>query len=120
MFRPILRSRTALAVGALLVVLSAAPGAARPGVTARNTAKVAVAPAGLLSRLWNSMKVLWGEAGCSIDPNGARCANGTPGGTATVSPPPNGCTIDPNGTGCAAVSPAPAGCSIDPDGCIAR
>lgn len=122
MFHPVRRRSAALALGALLAALSAAPVAARPATVRRGAANIAVAPAGLIDLLWGSLRALWGANGCTIDPDGARCASGTTGGSGAVSPPPNGCTIDPSGAGCtnATASPAPAGCSIDPDGCSAR
>lgn len=122
MSRPARRRTAALALGALLVALSASPAIARPATALRSAVYAAAAPAGLLDRLWGSLKVLWGEAGCTIDPNGVRCSNGTPGGSANVSPAPEGCSIDPSGARCASAtaSPAPAGCTIDPDGCAAR
>jgi len=120
MSHPVRRRTVALVLGALFATLSAAPVAARPTSARRSVVTVSLRPAGLLDRLWSSLHVLWSEAGCTIDPDGAKCANSPSGGGVVVSPPPNGCSIDPNGVGCAsaAASQAPAGCTIDPNGCI--
>jgi len=100
MSRSIRRRIATLALGALL----AAPWAVRAGErhsAAPRGARAAVQePAGFLGRLWGSLEALWGEAGCTIDPDGARCASGTQGGITPVSPAPEGCTIDPSGAAC--------------------
>jgi len=100
MSRPSRCRTAALALGALLAVAGASPLVARSPVTPPRSAPVAARPEGLLDRVWGSLKALWGENGCSIDPNGARCASGTTGVITIVSPAPNGCSIDPDG--CAA------------------
>lgn len=55
------------------------------------------APLDLLSRFWSTLSALWGENGCTLDPNG-RCVtnpgDNTSSGTTTGD---SGCTIDPDG-----------------------
>src|SRR5947199_10248841 len=50
-----------------------------------------------VGRFWQQLTILWGAAGCILDPNGAKCA-AAPTGHAVVAPPaPQGCITDPNG-----------------------
>jgi len=120
MSRSIRRRMLTVALGALLAVPWSAQAVGQPKVQRpRATAK---ASAGFLGSLWGSFKALWAAEGCSIDPDGARCASTSTGRTSAVAPAPNGCSIDPDGAQCSnlVASPAPEGCSIDPSGACLR
>jgi len=63
----------------------------------------------LAAQIWNVLVGLWGDHGCSVDPNGA-CGAGLQ--------VEHGCSQDPNG-GCAAgaaTAVAESGCTVDPNG----
>lgn len=66
----------------------------------------------LAAQIWDALVGLWGENGCSLDPNGP-CGSG--------SQAKNGCSVDPNGRrSCGPAGSAAAaldnGCSLDPSG----
>jgi len=100
MSHSIRRRIATLALGALLASPWAARAVERHVATSRGAGAAAHEPAGFLGRLWGPLKVLWGEAGCTIDPDGARCASQAQGVVTPVSPAPAGCTIDPSGGAC--------------------
>jgi hypothetical protein len=83
----------------LLVALFATPWVSaepRPADSARPAQALEPARFDLLHQLWNTLRGLWSETGCGIDPSG-RCVP-KPG----PQPPPTlqtdtGCHIDPNG-----------------------
>jgi hypothetical protein len=92
------RRIAALALGALLLApwaASAAPPWSSPKPPGLH--RIVQDSAGLVSRFWGALKAIWAENGCTIDPDGARCASSTNGGTIPVSLAPEGCTIDPDG-----------------------
>ncbi|HYU31134.1 MAG TPA: hypothetical protein VEW48_03145 [Thermoanaerobaculia bacterium] len=108
-------------IGVLLVaavLLAPWTAAAEPG--AWKDPSGTQAPWGLLAQLWNAVAALWGDNGCSMDPNGG-CAidSATPAPTENLD---EGCKIDPFG-GCREGSTLPVptenldeGCSMDPFG----
>ena len=100
MSHSIRRRIATLALGALLAVPWAVRAGERHPAAPRGAQAAAPVPAGLLGRLWGSLEALWSEAGCTVDPDGARCASHAQGAGTPVSPAPAGCTIDPNGGGC--------------------
>jgi len=90
--RPALsRSLAVFLLGAALLApaVSAAPPRSHPAPL--RSGFLEEGPLDLLARLWASFSSLWGENGCSIDPNG-RCASAPvrPSGDA-------GCSLDPSG-----------------------
>ena len=102
-----LRRRIAvLLVGAFLLV---------PSVSAAGPRRDAE-PLDFLTHFWSTLKAVWSEAGCSIDPYGC------PPGTGSPESPDSGCSADPNGhcsPGASELPPPPSpdnGCSVDPDG----
>jgi hypothetical protein len=104
----------------LLVVVLATPWVCVAGPRAAESARPAqvLQPArfDLLTQIWNSLRSLWSDEGCNIDPNG-RCAPGpAPQPPASIKTD-EGCGIDPSGR-CLA-KPAiqsDTGCGIDPSG----
>jgi hypothetical protein len=104
----------------LLIAVLATPAAFAAGPRADESARPAQVrqPAGfdLLSQLWNSLRSLWSEEGCNIDPDG-RCA------PALAPQPPasiktdEGCGIDPDGRCLSGpATQSDTGCHIDPNG----
>jgi len=89
----------ALALGSLLIAPWAASAAPRPALEPPGSHRTADdSAAGLVTRFWSALKAIWGDEGCTLDPNGAHCAsNPHGGGTAAVAPAPEGCTLDPDG-----------------------
>ncbi|HSS78726.1 MAG TPA: hypothetical protein VLV54_18550 [Thermoanaerobaculia bacterium] len=84
----------------LLIALFATPwvSAAESRATERAQPGQALEPARfeLLNQLWNTLRSLWSEEGCHIDPDGRCLTNPSP------KPPPTlqtdtGCHIDPSG-----------------------
>ena len=73
-------------------------------------------PMGFLTRLWSALISIWSAAGCSADPYGGGCPNGT----GAPESPDEGCSADPYGrclSGVEIPPPSPdEGCSIDPYG----
>ena len=96
----------------LLVLLLGAPWAAAAAPRAVPPWRAA-GLGDLLVQVWSALTVLWGDAGCSLDPNG-RCQ-----GAPTLD---EGCSADPSGRCKGAtvpMAPPPTldeGCSLDPDG----
>jgi hypothetical protein len=97
MYRPARRRIAALALGALLFAPWASSAAPRSASEPLGLHRAAQDSAGLVTRLWSAFKALWADEGCTIDPDGARCASSPHGSTTPVSPAPNGCTLDPDG-----------------------
>jgi hypothetical protein len=88
-------------------------------VPRKSRGRRALQPAGfdVLNQLWESLRSLWSEEGCGIDPNG-RCVQ--PPATINTD---TGCNIDPNGRCMPGLIPQPPatiktdeGCHIDPSG----
>ena len=109
MSRPCFRR---IAVLALVLTLVAPWAVAEPRVRHESRTAVELRAADLLSTLWSTLRSIWSENGCHLDPDG--CASGQ----ATPEPPSgqgdNGCSLDPDG--CAATQ-GDNGCSLDPNGC---
>jgi|SRR5215213_6653961 len=105
MFRPSRRRSTILLLLALALVgpwTMAAEAAGRADSAWSQ-------PWDLAAQIWTAFIGLWGESGCSLDPNGA-CR--------TDLQVEHGCSQDPNGrcAAGAATAVAASGCSLDPDG----
>jgi hypothetical protein len=86
-----LRRAAALTLLVLLAMASSAQAAS------------AASPSGILELLWGQIAGGLSKAGCTLDPNGARCVK-------------NGCTLDPNGGTCPKHIPASIGGLRDPGG----
>lgn len=99
MSRTARRRIAALALGALLIAPWAASAAPRSASELQSPHRISQdSAAGLVTRLWSTLKAIWGDEGCTLDPNGAHCAsNAHGGGTTAVILAPNGCTLDPDG-----------------------
>lgn len=107
MFLPPRRVVTILLLPALVLVGTWPAAEAAGGAEAAGTAWVQ--PWALAVQLWDVLVGLWGENGCSLDPDG-RCGSGAPA--------ENGCSLDPSGrcAGSPDRSTAEEGCSVDPNG----
>lgn len=97
--RPRLHRKAAALVlaGALLAPWLSASENRTPARRGRSSA-VAQAPWQVLGRLWGALVSVWGENGCSLDPDG-RCVSqqGTGGGSGSGLTADNGCSLDPDG-----------------------
>jgi len=97
-------------LGLALALLLSTAGTAAAGPAEAPRAAWAVGHPVRLFAEW--LASLWGEAGCTFDPNGA-CKNGAtvppPAGTEKLDP---GCIFDPSG-GCERID---IGCTVDPSG----
>jgi hypothetical protein len=125
-----LRPSLSRAVLVILLLLMAVPSlqAAEPGGPSFSWS--------FLARTWDFLTSIWGDNGCSVDPNG-RCLPGQhsvvaldngcrvdPDGLCVLDQHAavaldNGCEMDPSGrclAGQHAVVPADNGCEVDPDG----
>lgn len=126
MSRPSRRRSTIL----LLVALSLV-GTGRPATEAAGTESGWWQSWNLAAWFWESLFELWGEEGCSADPNGT-CGSGSQvehgcsadpngrcvGGSATAegSQGNHGCSVDPNGRCASEAITGDNGCSLDPNG----
>ena len=112
----------------LLGILLGFPWTAAAGP--RSQPELRIAGGGLgdfLVQAWRALTALWGDNGCSLDPDG-RCGGATAAPAQPADVLDNGCSLDPNGRcGSAVTAPIrPAGrldngCSFDPSGgCLGR
>ncbi|HVT18887.1 MAG TPA: hypothetical protein VHQ90_22215 [Thermoanaerobaculia bacterium] len=123
MSRSLSRTVTALLLAATVMaspLLAAAPPAR--GVATHSATLAGAADFFAWLARW-AVRLVAGDIGCGIDPNGF-CRTGAAGAAARPATPRNGCGLDPNGhfrcdTGATApVLPAgDNGCGLDPDGC---
>lgn len=98
---PIRRRIFALALTGLFVVPWAASAGERLASKPRSQRPAVQGSAALLDQLLGSLKAIWGRNGCSIDPDGARCASNPHSAAIPVAPAPTVCSLDPSGA-CAA------------------
>jgi hypothetical protein len=96
---------------ALVLALAASWAVAEPRVR-HESAAVELRAADLLSTLWETLRSIWAENGCGLDPFGC------PSGQTTPEPPSgqgdNGCSAAPYG--CPTIQ-GDNGCHADPYGC---
>lgn len=105
MFRP---SRRRVTILLLLVLALVGPWAA--AAEAGGRAEPALWQSwDLAARFWAALIELWGQSGCSLDPDGT-CGAG--------SQSQSGCSVDPSGrcVGGGATPASQSGCTVDPSG----
>jgi hypothetical protein len=106
-----LRSLSALLVLAFLLCV---PWSGEAGSAEAPRAESAASHS--IGHLIGWLGTLWGDVGCTWDPDGA-CRDAAGSGPVTASDRfDNGCTWDPNGGGCGRAANMDNGCTMDPDG----